>query len=132
MKLISNNFQPQQQQSERVDSTNCNLCIEATQHHCRLCTKSICVIFCSVRDPSSDNENHRIHKANDPRCKKVTPNSHSSPVMNLEQNGSCKDTGNSNIIEVPDEASSDDSVDLDCIRCKILRQDDPLCICCGA
>ena len=41
----------------------CALCIEGSQHMCRICGKSVCVLFCSIQDPESDNEIHRIHKA---------------------------------------------------------------------
>ena len=46
----------------------CQLCQIATQHKCRLCKKNVCNIFCSIQDPSSDNEAHRIHKHGDTRC----------------------------------------------------------------
>ena len=34
----------------------------------RLCGKVACSIYCSIPDPSSDNEIHRVHKKGDTRC----------------------------------------------------------------
>ena len=39
-----------------------------TQHRCRRCKKIVCILFCSVQDPDSENENHRVHKDGDHRC----------------------------------------------------------------
>ena len=51
----------------------CELCNIAKdqnnpQHKCRLCGKVVCSIYCSIPDPSSDNEIHRVHKKGDTRC----------------------------------------------------------------
>ena len=61
--------------SEHDDNTNliiekqeCDLCLKGTQHKCRLCNKIVCVLLCSLPDPDSDNESHRIHKPGDSRC----------------------------------------------------------------
>ena len=51
-----------------IPAKECALCIEGSQHMCRICGKSVCVLFCSIQDPESDNEIHRIHKAEDARC----------------------------------------------------------------
>jgi hypothetical protein len=52
-----------------VDDTNqCELCKDATEHKCRKCGKQIYNILCSVPDPTSDNEMHRVHKKGDSRC----------------------------------------------------------------
>ena len=53
----------------------CDLCSIANkqknpQHHCRTCGKVVCSIRCSVADPTSDNEMHRVHKPGDQRCTK--------------------------------------------------------------
>ena len=52
---------------------NCDLCSEEEkqlnpQHKCRKCQKVVCSIFCSIADPFSDKEMHRIHKIGDARC----------------------------------------------------------------
>ena len=46
----------------------CNLCKMSSQHQCRKCLKPVCNLFCSVQDPDSDNESHRVHKPGDTRC----------------------------------------------------------------
>ena len=51
----------------------CSLCAEALrqvqpQHRCRKCDKVVCNLFCSISDPNSENEMHRIHKPGDVRC----------------------------------------------------------------
>ena len=51
----------------------CILCAKAEkqenpQHKCRKCSKVVCSILCSIPDPESDNEMHRIHKHGDNRC----------------------------------------------------------------
>ena len=53
-----------------ADNTNedCCLCLNGGQHTCRLCKKVVCVIRCSMPDPNSDNESHRIHLDGDKRC----------------------------------------------------------------
>ena len=51
-----------------TDTSGCNLCKISTQHFCRKCNLPVCNLFCSIPDPSSDNEAHRIHKANNKRC----------------------------------------------------------------
>ena len=51
-----------------TDTSGCNLCKIITQHFCRKCNIPVCNHFCSIPDPSSDNEAHGIHKANNKRC----------------------------------------------------------------
>ena len=51
-----------------IDTSECNLCKITTQHFCKKCNLPVCNLFCSIPDPSSDNEAHRIHKTNDKRC----------------------------------------------------------------
>ena len=46
----------------------CEMCEKSTQHACRICNKPVCVINCSVEDPNSTNEMHRVHKTGDKRC----------------------------------------------------------------
>ena len=46
----------------------CPLCRDSSQHCCRICGKPVCNLFCSVPDPRSDNESHRVHKHGDFRC----------------------------------------------------------------
>ena len=64
----------QTENEERNSSIDCNLCLGSSQHICRKCCKPVCNLFCSIQDPSSDNDQHRIHKDGDPRCKKFTQN----------------------------------------------------------
>ena len=45
----------------------CGLCIDLAQstnpqHLCHICKVPVCSVFCSVQDPQSENEMHRIHK----------------------------------------------------------------------
>lgn len=46
----------------------CELCQNSTQNKCKKCKKQVCNLFCSVQDPNSDNEAHRMHKPVDKRC----------------------------------------------------------------
>ena len=46
----------------------CLLCISSKQHVCRKCNQPVCNLFCSIQDPTSLNEMHRIHKKGDIRC----------------------------------------------------------------
>ena len=41
------------------------LCDKSKQHPCQKCGKPVCNLFCSIPDPSSDNEMYRIHKSGD-------------------------------------------------------------------
>ena len=62
-------------EAESVENSlqvSCELCAAATQHKCRLCQKQACNLFCSIQDPNSDNESHRVHKHGDERCITVT------------------------------------------------------------
>ena len=45
-----------------VDQKECELWENSTQHLCRRCGMKVCILFCSIPDPSSDNEMHVIHK----------------------------------------------------------------------
>ena len=50
-----------------TSTLDCQLCKSSTQHRCRKCSKFVCNLICSIQDPSSDNESHRIHRNGDPR-----------------------------------------------------------------
>ena len=61
---------------ERIDlggnSVNCEQCQIAEnssnpQHICRICRKVVCNLFCSIMDPTTDNEMKRVHKPNHPK-----------------------------------------------------------------
>ena len=59
--------------TENMLKVPCELCSKAAkqknpQHKCRKCHKVVCSILCSVPDPESDNEMHRIHKHGDDCC----------------------------------------------------------------
>ena len=58
-------FDDQTNDNSRVE---CPLCRDSSQHCCRICGKPVCNLFCSVPDPRSDNESHRVHKHGDFRC----------------------------------------------------------------
>ena len=49
---------------------NCEACKGSTQHFCRRngCRIPLCQTGCSIQDPDSDNEMHRVHKIGDIRC----------------------------------------------------------------
>ena len=47
---------------------DCSLCNQSSQHKCMLHKISVCNLKCSMQDPTSDNEQHHIHKTGDPRC----------------------------------------------------------------
>ena len=51
-------------QSMSVDP--CSMCelaqVSPNPHVCRVCGGKVCNFYCSVQDPKSDNEQHRIHK----------------------------------------------------------------------
>ena len=51
-----------------IEHQDCDLCLNGTQHKRRLCNKIVCVLRCSLPDPESENESHRIHKPGDSRC----------------------------------------------------------------
>ena len=56
---------------ETGNQDDCNLCLEGKEHLCRICGKAVCVPYCSIQDPKSDNESHRVHKTGDSRCHSV-------------------------------------------------------------
>ena len=68
------------------NSQDCELCDKAKVDKCRKCKKFVCVLFCSIQDPSSDNEIHRIHKPGDRRCNKQ--NIIESTALNLDHSES--------------------------------------------
>ena len=47
---------------------DCELCDKSSQHHCTICGKKVCNLFCSQPDPNCSNEMMRCHLPNDPRC----------------------------------------------------------------
>ena len=53
---------------EEPGQKNCKLCNISQQHFCTKCKLPVCNLFCSIQDPSSTNEMHRIHKPGDIRC----------------------------------------------------------------
>ena len=53
---------------DNVEKDACELCQNSTQHKCKKCNKQVCNLFCSVQDPKSDNEAHRIHKPGKKLC----------------------------------------------------------------
>ena len=119
-------------------SSSCQLCKEATQHNCRICGKPVCNLFCSIQDPNSDNERHRVHKNGDARCM-VNPCSQSSPVVISSDDSSDSissvvviepiyESPNKSKSEEPHEdIHSDTSIDYDCILCKDPEPEDPRC-----
>ena len=48
---------------EELQDEPCVLCEASTEHRCRKCNVLVCTLFCSIKDPTSDNEMHRIHKS---------------------------------------------------------------------
>ena len=75
---VETSYQTESWNVESCDSTDivntslsndaCDLCAKATQHKCSKCGIPVCNLKCSEQDPSSDNEQHRIHKKGDARC----------------------------------------------------------------
>ena len=53
--------------TESPSTKQCELC-DKSKHPCQKCGKHVCNLFCSIPDPSSDNEMYRIHKPGDSRC----------------------------------------------------------------
>ena len=53
---------------ENNTENDCDMCNIGTQHKCRKCGKIVCIIKCSIQDPNSENENHRVHREGDSRC----------------------------------------------------------------
>ena len=51
-----------------MEDVECDLCTVGTQHRCRICDKIVCVLKCSIQDPNSENEIHRVQKPGDKRC----------------------------------------------------------------
>ena len=45
----------------------CPLCRDSSQYKCRKYWKPVCILFCSIKDPSSDNEMYAIQKPGDSR-----------------------------------------------------------------
>ena len=56
-------------EEDETSSNECPLCRDSTQHHCRKCGKLVCILFCSIMDPRSDNELHVVHIPGDIRAK---------------------------------------------------------------
>ena len=56
-------------QEPELDLFDCELCALSGQHKCRRCDIPVCNLYCSIQDPSSDLEMHRVHRNGDPRCK---------------------------------------------------------------
>ena len=74
---------------EDTDEVICNLCNEAAkqerpQHKCRKCAKVVCNLFCSIKDPESDNDMHRIHKRGDVRCIAENSETYSSQSISFD------------------------------------------------
>ena len=49
-------------ENDSTSASECMLCINSTQHACRMCGNKICILFCSVPDPESNNDMHVIDK----------------------------------------------------------------------
>ena len=67
---VGNYISVKKKETEQTHFENdeCSLCQDATQHICRTCAKPVCILYCSVQDPLSDNESHRVHKPRVKRC----------------------------------------------------------------
>ena len=55
------------------EGSECSLCEEGKKspnpHLCRKCGVPVCNFYCSIQDPNSDNEMHRVHK-DTAKCRK--------------------------------------------------------------
>ena len=71
---------PEQIQDEIISNETCSLCIGSTQHRCTKCNIPVCILFCSIEDPNSDDELKRVHKRGDPRCIETTLNNTSFDI----------------------------------------------------
>ena len=71
---------PEQIQDEIISNETCSLCIGSTQHRCTKCDIPVCIPFCSIEDPNSDDELKRVHKRGDPRCIETTLNNTSFDI----------------------------------------------------
>ena len=59
----SEEFDTERLLAESLDEiTDCELCKNSTQHVCRRCGELVCILYCSVPDPDSENEMHVVHK----------------------------------------------------------------------
>ena len=58
---------------DTVVASSCEFCATAKQHECSYCGIPVCNIMCSIQDPTSDNEQHRVHKQGDNRCVRKDP-----------------------------------------------------------
>ena len=65
---ILTDYEEEEIDGNQSDIVECPLCRDSSQHHCRICGKLVCNLFCSIMDPSSDDEQQRIHKPGDSRC----------------------------------------------------------------
>ena len=63
----------EEHESENLEGANkeCELCKNSSQHPCRKYGQNVCILFCSIPDPTSDNEMHVIHK-DSTRCSTVS------------------------------------------------------------
>ena len=104
------------------DTNICILCKDSKQHPCRKCGINVCILFCSIPDPTSDNEMHVIHK-DSTRCSAAS--TFECPTCNIH----CK-TGNElddhmhehhpqlSSISLVSEASSSSWTHVKCTFCK--------------
>ena len=65
---ILTDYEEEEIDGNQSDIVECPLCRDSSQHHCRICGKLVCNLFCSIMDPSSDDELQRIHNPGDSRC----------------------------------------------------------------
>ena len=65
---ILTDYEKEKIDGNQSDIVECPLCRDSSQHHCRICGKLVCNLFCSIMDPSSDDELQRIHNPGDSRC----------------------------------------------------------------
>ena len=103
---------------EMVPEKECDLCT-TSKHTCRLCGKAVCNLFCSIPDPSSDNEMYRIHNSGDNRC---AQNSVQSPGQVHEHNGSVHESFQSFTSAVISSNLVYESASFECPSCgKVFR-----------
>ena len=69
--IISNDSEVLGKSTEDQDDElqdSCEFCKNGSHHSCKVCLKVVCVLRCSVPDPNSENESHRIHRPGDSMC----------------------------------------------------------------
>ena len=107
--------------SPQSQTNYCQLCEDSGQHQCRRCSKNVCNLFCSIQDPSSDVESHRVHKIGDPRC--ITPVQSSPRPRHVGE----KHKKLSDVFGI----SLSESIDYSCSKCNDPGEDEIVCNKCG-